>query len=87
MSSKGVPPGSRTGRFSPEFKADAVSMVIDGDRSIVEVARGLGLVEQTLGNMGPAGTYRSWGAGRPDERRAGRVDSAAAGGRAAGDGA
>lgn len=50
MSSKGVPPGSRTGRFSPEFKADAVSMVIDGDRSIVEVARGLGLVEQTLGN-------------------------------------
>lgn len=32
-----------------EFKADAVSMVIDGERSIVDVARGLGLVEQTLG--------------------------------------
>ena len=50
MSSKESPPGSRRGRFTPEFKADAVSMVIDGDRSIVDVARSLGLVEQTLGN-------------------------------------
>jgi transposase-like protein len=33
-----------------EFKADAVAMVIDGERSIADVARSLGLVEQTLGN-------------------------------------
>ena len=38
------------GRFTAEFKADAVAMVIDGERPIVDVARGLGLVEQTLGN-------------------------------------
>ena len=50
MSSKESPPGSKRGRFTAEFKADAVSMVIDGDRSIVDVAGSLGLVEQTLGN-------------------------------------
>ena len=50
MSSKESPPGSNRGRFTAEFKADAVSMVIDGDRSIVDVAGSLGLVEQTLGN-------------------------------------
>jgi transposase len=50
MSSKGSPPGLRRGRFTAEFKADAVSMVIDGGRSIVDVAGSLGLVEQTLGS-------------------------------------
>ncbi len=50
MSSKEGPPGPKRGRFTPKFKSDAVSMVIDGDRSIVDVARSLGLVEQTLGN-------------------------------------
>jgi transposase len=50
MSSKESPPGMKRGRFTSEFKADAVAMVVDGDRSIVDVARGLGLVEQTLGN-------------------------------------
>jgi transposase-like protein len=42
MSSKESPPGWGRGRFTPEFKADAVSMVIDGDRSIVDVARSPG---------------------------------------------
>jgi transposase len=37
-------------RRTAEFKADAVAMVIDQERSIVDVARSLGLVEQTLGN-------------------------------------
>jgi transposase-like protein len=50
MSSKKVAAGARRARYTSEFKADAVSMVIDGERSIVDVARGLGLVEQTLGN-------------------------------------
>lgn len=50
MSSKEVPPGSRRPRYSAEFKADAVAMVIDNERSIAEVARGLGLVESTLSN-------------------------------------
>lgn len=41
--------GSRP-RYSREFKADAVAMVIDGERTIADVSRSLGLVEQTLGN-------------------------------------
>ena len=50
MSSKEVAAGSRRARFTPEFKADAVAIVIDADRRIVDVAQALGLVEQTLGN-------------------------------------
>jgi transposase len=50
MSSKEVAVGSRRARFTPEFKADAVAMVTDADRTIVEVAQALGLVEQALGN-------------------------------------
>jgi transposase len=50
MSSKEVPSGRSRVRYTAEFKADAVAMVIDAERSIVDVARGLGLVEQTLGN-------------------------------------
>lgn len=45
-------PTARSGRprFSAEFKRDAVSMVIDGQRTVADVASSLGLVEQTLGN-------------------------------------
>jgi transposase-like protein len=50
MSSKEVPSSRSRVRYTAEFKADAVAMVIDAERSIVDVARGLGLVEQTLGN-------------------------------------
>ena len=86
MSSKESPPGSKRGRFTAEFKADAVAMVIDGDRSIVDVAGSLGLVEQTLGNW-VAGAHRPGRAGRSDQRRARRVGAAAEGERAVGDGA
>jgi transposase-like protein len=37
-------------RFSPQFKAEAVQMVIETGRPIAEVARDLGVVAQTLGN-------------------------------------
>lgn len=37
-------------RFSPEFRANAVNEVIANSRPIVDVARELGLVPQTLGN-------------------------------------
>lgn len=50
MSKKQVSGGAVRPRFPAEFKSDAVSMVIDGERTVVDVARGLGLVEQTLGN-------------------------------------
>lgn len=36
--------------FSPEFKDEAVKMVLDGPRPVAVVARELGLVENTLGN-------------------------------------
>lgn len=40
--------GKRT--FSPEFRDDAVKLVIDSSRPIVQVARELGIGEATLGN-------------------------------------
>jgi transposase-like protein len=37
-------------RFSPQFKAEAVQMVIETGRPIAEVARDLGIHDGTLGN-------------------------------------
>ena len=37
-------------KFSPEFKDEAVKMVIETSRSVAQVARELGIVEGTLGN-------------------------------------
>lgn len=37
-------------RFSPQFKAEAVQMVIETGKSIAEVARDLGVNDGTLGN-------------------------------------
>ena len=51
MSGKQVAPkpGGRP-KYTAEFKKDAAAMVIDEERTIADVARSLGLVEQTLGN-------------------------------------
>ena len=40
----------RRRKFSPEFKDEAVKMVIETSRPIAEVARELGINEGTLGN-------------------------------------
>ena len=37
-------------RFTEEFKADAVALVLDGGRPIAHVARDLGIGESNLGN-------------------------------------
>ena len=37
-------------KFSPEYRNEAVKMVIDTSRPIAEVARDLGINEGTLGN-------------------------------------
>jgi transposase len=37
-------------KFSPQFKAEAVQMVVVTGKPIAEVARDLGVVAQTLGN-------------------------------------
>jgi transposase len=42
--------GGRPSKYPPEFRRDAVAMVLDEGRMIAEVARSLGLNEGTLGN-------------------------------------
>jgi transposase len=37
-------------KFSPQFRAEAVQMVLQTDKPIAEVARDLGINEGTLGN-------------------------------------
>lgn len=44
------------GKYTQEFKDAAVRSVIDNSRSVADVARELGLVEQTLRNW--VGAYR-----------------------------
>jgi transposase len=43
-------PARRKGRYPKEFRRDAAALVIDQHRTVADVARGLGVVEQTLGN-------------------------------------
>jgi len=40
----------RRRKFSPEFRDEAVKMVVDGNRPIAQVARELGINPGTLGN-------------------------------------
>lgn len=57
--------GSQRSKYSPEFKEAAVREVIDNSRTVADVARSLGVVEQTLGNW--VKTYREAHAGdEPD---------------------
>ena len=44
------PPQRRRGRYSKQFRKDAAALVRDQQRSVADVARELGVVEQTLGN-------------------------------------
>ena len=49
MSNKKKPRG-RPSKFPPEFRRDAVAMVLDEDRQIADVARSVGVNPGTLGN-------------------------------------
>jgi len=44
-------------KFTPEFKSEAVRLVVDTSRPIAEVAREIGMNEGTLGNW--VNTYRA----------------------------
>ena len=44
------PPRRARRKFTAEFKRDAVALVIDEDRTVVDVAGSLGIGEGTLGN-------------------------------------
>ena len=50
-------------KFSPQFKAEAVQMVIETGKPIAEVARDLGINEGTLGNWVNADRRRRDGGG------------------------
>jgi transposase len=43
-------PARRRGRYPKEFRRDAAALVIDQKRTVADVARELGVIEQTLGN-------------------------------------
>lgn len=49
MMEKGRPPGRTRRRFTEEFKADAVALVLDGGRPVAHVADDLGIGESSLG--------------------------------------
>ena len=65
MTKRTSPGGPSSSRYPAEYKADAVALVLEGDRTIADVARSLGLVEQTLGNSGSPGPHRSRRENRP----------------------
>lgn len=44
------PPRRTRRKFTDEFKRDAVALVLDEDRTVVDVAGSLGIGEGTLGN-------------------------------------
>ncbi|ACU53122.1 transposase IS3/IS911 family protein [Acidimicrobium ferrooxidans DSM 10331] len=44
------PAGRRRGRYPSQFRKDAAALVLDQRRTIADVARELGINEQTLGN-------------------------------------
>ena len=48
-------------KFSPQFKAEAVQLVIETGKPIAEVARDLGVNDGTLGNW-----VKAWRDGNPD---------------------
>ena len=55
--------GSRRRRFTPEYKDEAVKLVINTGRPVAVVARELGLQEQSLGRWVNAFKARQTGAG------------------------
>ena len=50
VTEKNPEPTRRRGRYPKEFRRDAAALVIDQHRTIADVTRELGVVEQTLGN-------------------------------------
>jgi transposase-like protein len=51
-------------RFSPQFKAEAVQMVIETGKPIAEIARDLGVNDGTLGNW-----VKAWRDANPEPRQ------------------
>ena len=70
MSNKKRLPG-RPATYPPEFQRDAVAMVLDEKRPIVDVARSIGVIEGTLGQwVSKARRERAAGTGVTADERA-----------------
>jgi len=50
MSNRKIRSGGRPSKWPPEFRRDAVAMVLDENRAIADVSRSVGVNEGTLGN-------------------------------------
>jgi transposase len=50
MNTESERPAGRRSRYPKKFRRDAAALVIDQHRTVVDVAKELGVVEQTLGN-------------------------------------
>jgi transposase len=50
MNTESERPAQRRSRYPKEFRRDASALVIDQHRTIADVSRELGVIEQTLGN-------------------------------------
>jgi transposase-like protein len=50
MNTESKRPAGRRSRYPKEFRRDAAALAIDQHRTVVDVAKELGVVEQTLGN-------------------------------------
>jgi transposase-like protein len=59
--SKDKPPAKRRrGRCTKEFRRDVCALVLDQHRSVADVAKELGLVEQTMYLLVAPATRRPW---------------------------
>ena len=64
-------PRGRPPKYPPEFQRDAVAMVLDEGRLVVDVADAIGVKDSTLRNwVAKARRERSAGAGRGADERA-----------------
>ncbi len=59
MSSRKRSRVGRPSKFPPEFRRDAVAMVLDENRAIADVGRAIGVNEGTLGNWVRPGAHRA----------------------------
>jgi transposase len=55
--------GSTCRRFAEEYKDQAVALVIEGNRSVADVARNIGVHEMTLGKWVKKASARPVGPG------------------------
>lgn len=58
---------SKRQKYTPEYRAEAVQMVLSSERSLVEIAGSLGINEGTLGNW-----VRTYRAEHPEDESEGR---------------